>query len=137
MVTSALAKVLVDTSVWIEFFRKNDPYYDIVNRMIDHEEICLTGVIIAELMQGAKSEKELAVLLNFPQVFDFIPETCQLWVEAGRLAFNLRRKGLTIGLSDCYIAVAAASAHAQVATLDGHFAALSKQAKITLFNFSP
>jgi len=135
MVTRALAKVLVDTSVWIEFFRKNEPYHDIVKRMIDHEEICLTGVIVAELMQGAKSEKELAVLLNFPQVFDFIPETHQLWVEAGRLAFNLRRKGITVGLSDCYIAVAAASAHAQVATLDGHFTVLSAPAKIKLFDF--
>jgi predicted nucleic acid-binding protein len=131
-----LAKVLVDTSLWIEFFRKHEPYHGVMERLIDNEQICLCGIILAELMQGAKSEKELAVLLNLPQVFSFIPETHQLWAEAGRLAFDLRRKGLTIGLSDCYIAVAAASARAQVATLDSHFTALNKPAGITLFRFT-
>lgn len=87
-------------------------------------------------MQGAKSEKELAVLSNFPQVFDFIPESPQLWSDAGRLAFSLRCKGVNIGLSDCYIAVAAALSHVQVATLDGHFTALCKPARITLYKFT-
>ena len=136
METSVLARVLVDTSIWIEFFRKHEPYYGIVARMIDDERVCSTGIILAELMQGAKSEKELTVLADFPQVFSFIPETTQLWSDAGRLAFNLRRKGLTIGLSDCFIAVAAASIRVQVATLDSHFEALRKPARITLFNFT-
>ena len=136
MVTIALAKVLVDTSLWIEFFRKHEPYHGVMERMIDNEQICLCGIILAELMQGAKSEKELAVLRNLPQVFSSITETHQLWAEAGRLAFDLRRKGLTIGLSDCYIAVAAASVRAQVATLDSHFTVLNKPAGITLFSFT-
>jgi predicted nucleic acid-binding protein len=131
-----LARVLVDTSVWIEFFRKREPYLSAVARLIDEERVGSTGIILAELMQGAKSEKELAVLADFPLVFSFIPETVQLWADAGRLAFNLRRKGITIGLSDCFIAVAAASAHIQVATLDSHFDELCKPARITLFKFA-
>lgn len=129
-----MARVLVDTSVWIEFFRKHEPFYGIVSRLIDEEQVCCTGIILAELMQGARSEKELAVLGDFPQVFTFIPETPQLWADAGRLSFQLRRKGLTIGLSDCFIAVSAASVRAPVATLDSHFEALCKPAKITLFS---
>lgn len=130
-----LARVLVDTSVWIEFFRKHEPYHGIVTRLIDDEQIFCCGIILAELMQGAKSDKELAVLDDFPRVFPFIAESPELWVTAGRLAFQLRRKGVTIGLSDCYIAVAAASISAQVATLDSHFQTLGKPAKITLYQF--
>lgn len=130
---SALARVLVDTSVWIEFFRKHEPYYSIVSKLIDDEQVCCCGIILAELMQGAKSDRELEVLVDFPRVFHFIAETSQLWADAGKLAFQLRRKGLTIGLSDCYIAVAAASVHAQVATLDSHFQLLGKPAKISLY----
>lgn len=133
MEISALARVLVDTSVWIGFFRKHEPYYSIVTQLIDDEQVFCCGIIMAELMQGAKSDKELAVLDDFPRVFPFIAEAHQLWVSAGLLAFQLRRKGLTIGLSDCYIAVAAASAHAQVATLDSHFQILCKPAKISLY----
>lgn len=123
----------MDTSVWIEFFRKNEPYFGIVSRLIDDEQVCCCGIILGELMQGAKSDRELAALEDLPRVFSFIPETPQLWAAAGRLAFQLRRKGLTIGLSDCYIAVAGASARAQVATLDSHFQSLANPAKIELY----
>ena len=128
-----MARVLVDTSVWIEFFRKHEPYHAIVTRLIDNEQICCTGIILAELMQGAKSDKELAVLGDFLHVFEFIPETAELWAEAGRLSFNLRRKGLTAGLADCFIAVAASRAHVPLATLDSHFELLKKPAKISLY----
>lgn len=133
MEISALARVLVDTSVWIEFFRKHEPYHSIVTRLIDEDQLFCCGIILAELMQGAKSDKELAVLDDFPRVFPFIPESPQLWISAGKLAFQLRRKGVTIGLSDCYIAVAAASVNAQVATLDSHFQLLVKPAKTALY----
>ena len=86
-----MANVLVDTSVWIEFFRKHEPYYGMVSRLIDDERVCCCGIILAELMQGAKSDKELTVLEDFPRVFPFIPESSQLWAEAGKLSFRLRR----------------------------------------------
>ena len=105
-------------------------------RLIDEERVCCVGLILAELMQGAKSEKELSVLGDFPHVFPFLPETPQLWEDAGRLSFAMRRKGLTIGLADCFIAKAAAAGRAQLATLDSHFDALRKPAKITLFPLS-
>lgn len=127
-----LAKVLVDTSIWIEFFRKNEPYYSMVNRLMDDERVICCGVVLAELMQGVKSERELAVLDSFPQVFNFIAETPELWADAGKLSFKLRRQGATIGLSDCFIAVAAASVNAQVATLDSHFKILRELADISL-----
>jgi len=44
--------------------------------------------------------------------------------KAGKLSFNLRRKGIVAGLSDCYIAVAAQSANAPLLTLDKHFSAI-------------
>jgi predicted nucleic acid-binding protein len=128
--------VLVDTSVWIEFFRKHEPYHGIVASLIDAEQVACCGIILGELMQGAKSDKELSVLDSFPQVFTFIPETVELWAAAGKLSYQLRRNGVTVGLSDCHIAVAAASARIRVATLDSHFAALCKPARITLYPFS-
>jgi predicted nucleic acid-binding protein len=133
METVVLARVLVDSSVWIEFFRKNEPYHGIVGKLMDDEQIVCCGVILAELMQGAKSDKELAVLEDFLQIFTFIHETPELWAAAGKLSHKLRRKGVTVGLSDCFIAVAAASAKVPVATLDSHFDVLCNPAGISLF----
>ena len=127
-----MARVLVDSSVWIEFFRKNEPYHGIVSQLMDDGGVICCGVILAELMQGARTDRELAVLEDFLQVFMFIPEPPELWAAAGKLSYKLRRKGITVGLSDCFIAVAAASAKAQVATLDSHFDALCKPAGISM-----
>ncbi len=133
METVALARVLIDTSVWIEFFRGRKPYHGIVTKLIDDEQVVCCGIILAELMQGAKSDKELAILDDFLKVFTFIPETAELWASAGKLSGKLRRKGITVGLSDCFIATAAASVNVQVATLDSHFELLGKPAGIALY----
>ena len=133
METIDLARVLIDTSVWIEFFRQREPYHSMVTKLIDDDQAVCCGIILAELMQGAKSDKELAVLDDFPKVFTFIPETAELWAAAGKLSGKLRRKGITVGLSDCFIATAAASVKVQVATLDSHFEVLGKPAGITLY----
>jgi len=128
-----LARVLIDTSVWIEFFRRHEPYHGIVTMLIDDEQVVCCGIILAELMQGAKTDREIAVFDDFPKVFSFIPETAELWASAGKLSGKLRRKGITVGLSDCFIATAAASAKVQVATLDSHFGVLGKPAGIDLY----
>lgn len=86
-------KILVDTSACIEFFRKKAPYYETALELIDSSRICCTGIVLAELIQGAKSQKELDVLKEFLHVFDFLPDSTELWEKAGELSFLLRLKG--------------------------------------------
>lgn len=126
-------KVLVDTSAWIEFFRKKEPYYSIILRLTDNDTICCTGIILAELLQGSKSEKELNTIKEFLYVFDFLPETLELWEEAGELSYNLQRKGKTLGLSDCYIAIVAKAHILKLLTLDRHFSVLEKESGLRLY----
>jgi len=130
---SVSGKVLVDTSVWIDFFRKVEPGYSLAITLMADERVCLVGIILAELMQGAKSEKELSVLRDFSSVFPFLPESAKTWQAAGELSFQLRRKGMTLGLSDCYIAVAAREGNAEILTRDRHFEIMKDVAKIRLF----
>ncbi len=100
-------KVLIDTSVWIEFFRKKEPYYSVVNKLIDEDRVCCSGLILVELIRGAKSEKENSLLKDFLYVFDFLKEDIVVWEKAGELSYRLRKKGISAGLSDCIIAVLA------------------------------
>lgn len=79
-------------------------------------------------MQGAKSEKELEVLRDFRHVFEFLPESVDQWQAAGELSNTLARKGKTVGLSDCYLAVSAKVSGAKLLTLDKHFEQLKGQA---------
>ncbi len=125
-------KVLVDTSVWIEFFRKKEPYYSRVLKLIDEDRICCLGMVLAELIQGAKSSKEIKVLKDFTLVFSFLEESRQTWEKAGELSFSLRKSGQQVGLSDCYIAVAAHNEKAGILTMDNHFKAITKCLEIIL-----
>lgn len=125
--------ILVDTSVWIEFFKKKEPWYSTVSALMDDKRVCCAGIILAELIQGAKSEKELEVLRDFRHVFKFLDESVDLWQAAGELSYSLLRKGKSIGLADCYPAVAAKSNQIEVLTLDKHFEAIKGVAGIALY----
>lgn len=137
MGTRGLVKVLVDTSAWIEFFRKKEPYYSAVLGLVDDDRVCCAGIIFAELLQGAKSDKELKVLKDFLHVFEFVPESPELWEKAGELSYSMRRKGDPIGLSDCFIAVAATACDAEILTLDRHFGILKSEGRVKLTRLKP
>lgn len=127
-------KILIDTSIWIEYFRKKEPYCKTLNEWIDEDKICCTGIILAELLQGAKHKKELDVLKDFLYIFDFIEESKFLWEKAGELSFDLSKKGYRIGLSDCYIAVSANKNNIGILTLDNHFKIIKEAININLID---
>ena len=133
MRTNGLDKILIDTSVWIEFFKKREPYFGTVQSLIEEDKVCCLGIVYAELLQGVKSERELNTIKEFMHVFDFIPESVLLWEKAGIVSHTLRRKGKSAGLADCYIASCAASYGAAIFTLDNHFSTIKKHVDLSLF----
>ena len=128
---------MVDTSAWIEFFRKKDPYYEVILELIDNGKICCVGIVFAELLQGAKCQREFEVLKEFLYVFDFLTESTEMWKKAGELSYLLRQKGKAIGLSDCYISVTTISNNVKLLTLDRHFEAIGKEVELNLYVIQP
>lgn len=115
-------KILIDTSVWIEYFRsKSSPIADRVDRMLDEDEVWIPKIVMAELMQGAKSTKELSIIRDFIEAFNVINQRDDTWIKAGRLSYDLKKKGKNIHLLDCYIAVIAQENRCKVFTLNRHF----------------
>ena len=134
---SVLGNVLVDTSAWIEFFRKREPHHSVVLCLIDDDRVCCAGIVLGELLQGAKSDRELAVLKEFLHVFDFLPETPDLWERAGKLSYSMRRRGEPVGLSDCFLAVSAKASGVEILTLNRHFGILKGAVGLDLFRVKP
>ncbi len=125
-------KVLVDTSAWIDFFRKKEPRYSRVLKLIDENQVCCIGIILAELIQGTKSREEIKTLKDFAYVFTFLDESRSQWEKAGELSFTLKRVGKQIGLSDFHIAVAASQENVGILTLDEHFDIIKEYLDIKL-----
>ncbi len=134
---SALDKpVLVDTSVWIAYFRKEAAAFAGINQLADAGRVCLLGLILAELYQGCKSEKELSVVHDLAEVFPRLDEPEGMWEEAGRLAYNWRKQEHTPGLADCYIAIAAKRAGALIYSYDKHFGELAPFCGVEQYNLT-
>jgi len=126
--------VVIDTSVWIAYLQANSPARipDLVDDILGKSEVCVPKIVIAELIQGAHSEKDLATIRDFLDAFTIIAEGDGSWVEAGKLAYALKKKGKTVNLADCYIAVLAKENNCSILTLDKHFNDIQGTAGIRL-----
>ena len=127
-------RVLVDTSVWIAYLQANPPARipHLVDDILSKSEVCVPKIVIAELMQGAHSEKDLATIREFLDAFTIIAEGEGSWVDAGKLSYALKKKGKTVNLTDCYIAVLAKVNNCSILTLNKHFSDIQGVAGIRL-----
>ncbi len=125
--------ILIDTSVWIDYFRKsNTTLARQVDDILDSIIVHVPKIVIAELIQGARSEKEISVIEEFIGAFNIIDHQRDTWINAGRLSFSLKKKGITVHLTDCYIALIASESSCRIFTLDKHFKDIKKILKIEL-----
>lgn len=114
--------VIADTSVWIEYFKGGHKSARVALRdLIRAEQVVLVGVVLAELLQGCRSSKETDALLSKLAGLPFLETSFSTWKRAGEQSALLRRKGITLPLSDLVIAALALEHRYQVFTLDPHF----------------
>jgi len=103
-------KVLIDTSVWIDFFAgRQPPHVTVLEKLIkDREDICICGIILTEVLQGIRHENEFRKTKALFNTMVFLPKAYSTFLLAAEIYRNLRRKGATIRKTmDCIIAAVA------------------------------
>ena len=122
--------VLVDTSVWIDYFRtgKNADRLDL---LIDENVIVTNDLILAELIPPlkAKNQHNIIKLLNSINKFELLIEWNQL------IEFQLKclKNGLNgIGIPDLIIAQNAKQNHCSIYSFDKHFQLMENVLKLRL-----
>ena len=99
--------VLVDTTVWIDFFGdRAGPHLFTLQELIDNDEdFCLCGVILAEVLQGIRSDSDYRKTKNYLEPLIFLPMRRTTFVQGAEIYRSLRKKGVTIRKPvDCMIA---------------------------------
>ena len=99
--------VIVDTTVWVDFFGgKNTPQVRILEQFLtEGEDICICGVILTEVLQGIRADSDYTKTLSRFDSFLFLPMNQHTFVKAAELYRMLQRKGVTIRKAvDCMIA---------------------------------
>lgn len=125
--------VLIDTSVWIEYFRKKNPVFNQINELAENQRLTSLKLIMAELIQGARSQSEIDVINDLAEVATILSEPLDAWQKAGKLSYDLRRDGKTVGLADCYIAVVGQAYGSFLYSFDKHFEIISGSIDIRFF----
>ena len=126
-------KILIDTSIWIDYFQnKSSLISEKVDKILSENEVFVPKIVIAELIQGAKSEKEISIIEDFLDAFHIVDQKEDTWLKAGRLSYDLKKKGKTIHLLDCYITAIAQEHKCKIFTLNRHFNETQSIADISL-----
>jgi hypothetical protein len=85
-----------------------------------------------ELLSGAKDERQYAELRDDFSVLPLLEIDAVTWEAAGRSAFELRRKGITVPVPDLLIATVACQHAATLLHADKHFDLIAPHLGLTV-----
>jgi predicted nucleic acid-binding protein len=129
--------IVVDTSVWIGVFRGTES--PTVSRCVelieDGAPIALTDVILTEILQGIRSDREARRVERLMLAFPILRlESLEDFSLAAQLYRHAREAGVTIGKTiDCLIAAPCVRAGASLLHADADFDRLATCTPLKIF----
>lgn len=119
--------ILVDTSVWIEVFRRRRPLD--LERVLDFDDVVTCLPVVQEVLQGFRDEgafrRARASMFSLPIVESPLAEA--VFSQAVELYRSARRSGLSVRSSvDCLVAACAIRHELEVLHRDRDYAAIAR-----------
>ncbi|AZV40578.1 type II toxin-antitoxin system VapC family toxin [Komagataeibacter xylinus] len=90
--------ILVDSSVWIDFFRGTvTPQVDVLDRLLGEEPVAIGDLMMTEVLQGFASERDFNTARRMLGALDLVEIGGRdVMIEAARYFRDLRARGITI-----------------------------------------
>ncbi len=114
-------KVLADTSVWVEYFRRIPATFERLDGLLEENSVVLCGPVMAELVRGTHEDDRSALWVSVGAL-PWVETDHTTWREAGAVGYALARSGAAVPLTDVVIAVCSVRAGASLWTRDRDFA---------------
>ena len=128
--------VLVDTTVWIDFFAdRSEPHVGKLQALIENDEdLSLCGVVLTEILQGIRTDTDFKKTKEYLDDLIFLPMRRGTFVRAAEIYRSLRKKGITIRKPvDCIIASVAIEYDIHLLHNDRDFNYISKHSKLKVY----
>jgi len=109
--------LIVDSSVWFEYFKRKDPFFNQVQTYLEIQCIRIIDPVIGEILQGALNQNELDFIRAGLQ---FVPkfEIRNLFEKAGQFSLENKLISKGIGLIDACLIYTTIETDSQLWTLD-------------------
>lgn len=100
---------LIDSSVWVEFFhpKGSAKAKERVREILQREEATSCGIVLIEILRGAKNEREYEFLKEALSSLPQVPLDEKVIERASKYGYQLDRKGKVISTTDLLIDPAA------------------------------
>jgi predicted nucleic acid-binding protein len=116
----------IDSSVWIPYFREGKSAYgELIDELVEDNRVYINGVVIAELLIGARSPAEIDRLSSALAGLKLIPSSRASFESAGRNGYELRKKGVSVPLTDVIIATDCIEHGLVLIESDKHYAVIA------------
>jgi len=129
--------ILIDTSAWLFALKKD--FHPVIKERIEQllveSDVAICGMIALELLGGTRSEKEYLRLKSRLDALYYVEADKALWDFSSKLAFDLKRKGISIPYADIVIAASALKERAILVHADSHFDTLSDHTELRVESF--
>ena len=125
--------VLVDTSVWINFFKANETTSSLFfKNNLSNIIIATCPIIVQEVLQGIVSDKDFRYINSYLNTLTrLIENSYELAEEAAKLYRELRKKGITVRKpNDCLIATYAIRNNIALLQDDKDFRLIAQHSKL-------
>ncbi len=123
--------VLVDTSIWIDYFKGGDDSTDL-SPLIDENLVVTNDIILAELVPYIRIKKQFAVV-KLLQEINRLPMQIN-WDEIVEFQVRCLKAGANgVGIPDLIIAQNAKANNCKIYSLDKHFRLLKQVIKVKLY----
>lgn len=129
--------VLVDTTVWIDFFSgRNESHVVTLQKLIENEDdLSLCGVILTEVLQGIRSDIDFIKTKEYLGDLIFLPMRQATFLRSAEIYRSLRKQGLTIRKPvDCMIASVAIEYDIHLLHNDRDFDNIAKHSKLRIYD---
>lgn len=107
---------LLDTSIWIEYFKRNEDYKLIIDNLLREKKVLAFDFIFGELLQGAREHEKAKII----SVWEILPKvnSSGIGFYAGKYAMENKLWHKGVGLIDCAIIYTTIESKSSLWTLD-------------------
>ena len=132
--------ILVDTSVWIDFFAGRDlPHVATLEQFIhDSQDLALCGIILTEILQGIANDTTHRRVRRYLAPLILLPMPEAVFVRAADIYRRLRKQGTTLRkTNDCIIGATVLEHHCRLLHNDKDFASIARHYPLKVVKTGP
>ena len=110
--------ILIDTSVWIEFFKQKEEFVQEIQAMLRSQMVVTLEPVFSELLYGVRNSRERKIIEAYWKILPRIEITANSMIQAALFANSKDYHKLGIGLMDAIIIRSALGGKHLLWTLD-------------------